>query len=49
MIDREFAHLRVRLAHLRYLLVAQPPWYRDAAGAVWLDRLWARDLLRHCE
>jgi len=49
MIDREFAHLRARLAHLRYLLVAQPPWYRDAAGAVWLDRLWARDLLRHCE
>jgi len=45
----EFAPLKARLAHLRYLLVADPPGYRDARGAIWLDRLWARDLLRHLD
>lgn len=45
----EFAPLKARLGNLRYLLVAQPPWYRDAQGAVWLDKLWARDLLRHLD
>jgi len=48
-MDADFAPLKDRLRPLRYLLVAQPPWYRDGAGAIWLDRPWARDLLRHMD
>lgn len=49
MTDPDFAPLKTRLAHLRYLLVADPAWYQDEEGAIWLDRLWARDLLRHLD
>lgn len=49
MRSDDFAPLKARLQHLRYLLVAQPAWYRDADNAIWLDAPWARDLLRHLD
>ncbi len=33
----------------RYLLVIGLPYYLDAAGRVWLDRLWHRDLVLHLD
>ena len=31
----------------RYLLVTHHPYYQDEGGAVWLERLWHRDVLEH--
>lgn len=48
MTDRaDFAAPRRALDGWRYLLVSVVPWYRDAAGRIWIGRLWWRDLMRH--
>lgn len=47
--DSEMRALKARLAGLCYLLVVPIPWYRDEGGRILLDRLWARDLLRHLD
>ena len=45
----EFPVLKARLAGVRYLMVVPIPWHRDGAGVIWLDPLWARDLVRHLD
>jgi len=45
----EFPALKARLSGVRYLMVVPIPWHRDGAGVIWLDPLWARDLVRHMD
>ena len=48
-VDEEMRELKRRLRGVRYLMIVPIPVFRDVAGAIWLDRLWARDLLRHLD
>lgn len=49
MQDPEFQSLKQRLGAVRYMLVMDIPYYVADDGAIWLDKLWARDLMRHLD
>ena len=49
MEQSELKSYKRRLARLKYLLVALPPFHRDETGQVWLDPLWHRDLIAHLD
>jgi glycosyltransferase involved in cell wall biosynthesis len=45
----EMCDLKAQLSGLRYLIYVPVPHYRDRAGRIHLDKLWALDLQRHLD